>query len=196
MDAEGPVLEELTRRLAETPADFLAAPLVAGKGVVDVAAVVSDLLRDLGAGPLAASEVELFRPSGKVNEHRNRLRAVLVSTWLFHDAWFRERRPDGAAVLGFLRETAAELAGLVSAEALVGDADRREELVRLALKGLGLRPAGETVAQASDRLQTLSSLERQRVIEAARAAEERACQIREAEERRKAQEAAAQYAES
>ncbi len=196
MEREGPMLESLTRRLAETPTDFLAPPLMGAKGAIDVAAVVSDLLRDLGSDPLPASDVEAFRPaSSKESKQRKRLRAVLVSVWLFHDAWFRTRGIDGATVLTFLKETVPELAGLVSADGLVADADRREELVRLALKALGMRPAGETLEQASDRLQTLSSLERKRVIEEATQAEERARQIREAMALTAAQEAAAQYSE-
>jgi len=53
-----------------------------------------------------------------------------------------------------------------------------------------VRPAGETAAQAQDRLAAVSSGERLRVIEAARLAEERAREIREALARKAAQEAA------
>ena len=63
----------------------------------------------------------------------------------------------------------------------------------VALARLGLRPAGETIAQAQDRLTTLSSAERQRVMRAARAAEERARAIREALVRKAAQESADKY---
>ncbi|MBP7601669.1 MAG: hypothetical protein KA750_09995, partial [Thermoflexales bacterium] len=59
--------------------------------------------------------------------------------------------------------------------------------------GLALRPAGESVAQAQDRLATLNTAERQRVIQAARAAEERARAVREAMARKAAEEAAAKY---
>jgi hypothetical protein len=65
--------------------------------------------------------------------------------------------------------------------------------VRVALARVGLRPAGETIAQAQDRLMTLSSAERQRVMRAARAAEERARAIREALARKAAQESADKY---
>ncbi len=70
------------------------------------------------------------------------------------------------------------------------DPDRREELSRLCLRALNLRPAGETAAQAQDRLTTLNTVERQHVIAAARAAEERARQIREAMAKQAAEEAA------
>jgi hypothetical protein len=50
------------------------------------------------------------------------------------------------------------------AKRLVAGTDRREELARLCLRALGLRPAGETAAQAEDRLATLNSVERRRVL--------------------------------
>ena len=73
---------------------------------------------------------------------------------------------------------------------IVTDPDRREELARLALARLGFRPAGETVAQAQDRLTTLNSAERARVMKAAQVAEQRARQIREALARKAAEESA------
>jgi hypothetical protein len=61
------------------------------------------------------------------------------------------------------------------------------------LRALDLRPAGESVVQAQDRLTTLDSVERVRVIKEARAAEERARKIREEMARKAAEEAAAAY---
>ena len=76
-----------------------------------------------------------------------------------------------------------------SPEAFVTDPDRREELARLCLKALGLRPAGETIAQAEDRLATLNSVERESVRKATAAAEQRAQAIREAMARKAEDEA-------
>jgi hypothetical protein len=193
MEHEGPLLETLTRRLAECPAEFLAEPRIGSTGVVDVAAVVSDLLCDLGGALLDAQSAPVFRPAGQHKKHRNRLRTVLVASWLLHDPWFREHRRFALAVQDLLTEGLNELAELVQAPQLMSDADRREELVRLCLKALGLRPAGETAAQAEDRLTTLNSAERQRVIREAQAAEQRARAIREAMARKAAEEAAAKY---
>ncbi|HEY1052340.1 MAG TPA: hypothetical protein VGE39_21355, partial [Prosthecobacter sp.] len=85
------------------------------------------------------------------------------------------------------------LAAHTSSRSFVTDPDRREEIVRVALARLHLRPAGETAAQAQDRLTSLSASERQRVIAAARAAEERAQAIREALARKAAEESADKY---
>lgn len=47
MNREGPPIESLTRRLAETPAEFLAEPRLGKSGEVHVAAVIADLPIDL-----------------------------------------------------------------------------------------------------------------------------------------------------
>jgi hypothetical protein len=178
MEHEGPILETLLRRLAECPAEFLAQPRIGSAGTVDTAAVVSDLLHDLGGPPLSEVEAALFRTDERAQ--RNRLRAVLVACWLLHDPWFCAEGRFAAGARQFLAKEVGELAKLVQAPQLISDPDRREELARLCLRTLGLRPAGETAAQAEDRLTTLNSLERQRVIREAQAAEERARQVREA----------------
>ncbi|MGQ0604854.1 MAG: hypothetical protein ACT4QE_24495 [Anaerolineales bacterium] len=189
MKEEGPLLETFTRRLAETPPDFLAEPRIGAAGVVNVGAVISDVLVALGGAPLGAKDVErLNQPADK--KLRNRLRLKLIGAWLLHDEWFQQR--GGLAEIAglWLVHALDESAALTEATKFVTDPERREELARLCLKELGLRPAGESEAQAQDRLATLNTAERQRVIAAARAAEERARQIREAMARQAAEEAA------
>ena len=191
---EGPLLESLTRRLAETPAEFLDEPRLglagkAAKGRIHVAAVVNDLLVGLGGQPLAPDQLDLFEPADS-KQQRNRLRLILIVCWLLHDSWFREQNRFAAPAHTFLSTGLDELTGLTTANKVVSDPDRREELARLCLKSLGLRPAGETAPQAQDRLATLNTAERRRVIKAAREAEERARQIREAMAKQAAEEAA------
>jgi hypothetical protein len=179
MNREGPLLETLTRRLAECPADFLAEP-----GTVRVAAVVSDVLRALGGAPLTPEQASAFQPVNP-KAARNRLRLTLIACWLLRADWFCEQHQFAEAAHHFLRDELAD-AAVTPAPNFITDPDRREELARLCLKGLGLRPAGESLAQAQDRLTTLNSAERRRVMEATRAAEERAREIR----RRMAEDAA------
>jgi hypothetical protein len=178
MDHEGPILETLTRRLAETPEDFLAEPRIGAAGRVHTPAVVGDLLRALG-GTAGAGELARFQGTAAPRD-RNRLSITLVLCWLLADDWFVRAAPPSAALLTLLGDEAAELAAQAVAGKFVADPERREELARLALARLCYRPAGETVAQAQDRLTTLSSAERARVLRAARAGEERARAIREA----------------
>jgi hypothetical protein len=187
MQREGPPIEALTQRLAECPPDFLAAPRIGGTGTVVVAAVVADLLRELGGG-LADWQAETFTAK-KPKADRNRLSTVLVVCWLLHDPWFRAQPQWAEAAQTLLAGGLHEAAEATPADKFVSDPDRREELARLCLRELGLRPAGETIAQAQDRLTTLSAAERARVVAAARQAEERAAAIREAMRRRAEEEA-------
>ncbi|HEY3998554.1 MAG TPA: hypothetical protein VGO93_06795 [Candidatus Xenobia bacterium] len=182
---EGPDLASLLRRLTECPAEFLAEP-----GGVDVAAVVSDLLCDLGHPPLPSDTLSAPRPGEDPAATRNRLSVTLVSAWLLHDDWFIAHR-SGAAQL--FTDGLDDLAKVVRADQFVSDAERREELARWCLLAFGLRPSGESVAAAQDRLTTLSSAERARVVQATRKAEERARQVREEMIRKAAQEAAPEY---
>jgi len=188
MHTEGPALETLTRRLAECPAEFLAAPRIGGTVTVRVAAVVSGSLRDLRGQPLTAAQASLFQ-SRQPRLDRNRLSVALLACWLLHADWFRSRPEHAARALTLLTEGLNEAASATPADRFVTDPDRREELARVCLRALDLRPAGESIAQAQDRLATLNAAERQRVIEAAREAEARAQAIREAMRRREIEEA-------
>lgn len=198
MQREGPPLEALTRRLSETPGEFLAEPRIGKLGSINVAAVVADLMLDLGAQPLSDAQVGAFT-SADPRKDRNRLSLTLITAWLLGDDALKDTLGGAspaerqASLLAVLTDNVRELAELTQAPRFVADPDRREELVRFALKGLALRPAGESVAQAQDRLATLNTAERQRVIQAARAAEERARAVREAMARKAAEEAAAKY---
>jgi hypothetical protein len=180
----GPPLDRLLHRLAECPPDFLAAP-----GEIDVMALACDHFRAL--------EVAIPGPAERgalAALPREEQQLIPVVLWLIRDEWFVARPQLGAATWKFLQSDAlTRLAGLVRAEAVINDPDRREELVRVCLKGLGLVPEGESTVQAADRLTTLDSVERERVIRQTRKAEARARQVREAMARQRAEEAAARY---
>jgi hypothetical protein len=188
MKDEGPALEGLLRRLAETPQDFLAEPAHSGQPGVSVAAVASDLLRRYGATSLEPCLAELAAGSG--SSEKNRLRLALLATWLLADESFAPSRRDPRSVLGAILEVSSELAALVPAPKVSESPERREEFARLVLARLSLRPAGETEPFARDRLTALSAVERQRVLAASRAAEQRARAIREALAKKAAEEAA------
>ena len=188
MKREGPALETLTRRLAECPPEFLALPRVGETGMIHVDAVVSDLVSELGGAGLSPEAARPFQSRNRKAD-RARLSIVLLASWLLHDDWFRGQPDLAGPVLQLLRDGLAELAATTAAARFVSDPDRREELARVCLSELGLRPAGETIAQAQDRLATLNAAERQRVVKAARQAEERAQKIREAMKRQAEQEA-------
>lgn len=184
-----PPIERLVRRLAECPDDFLAPPLVGGRGGVSVAAVVGDTLHQLGSA-LPADWIAVLHPDAADATTENWLRACLVSCWLAADETLRGL-VSGEQLLRFLAHDLERMAGLVRADLLVRDPDRREEAARFLLRSAGVTPGGETSDQAADRLATLDSVTRTRVEQEARAAEERAREVRAALERKRAEEAAA-----
>ena len=190
MENEGPVLETLTRRLAETPPEFLAEPRIGNKGAVNVAAVVNDTLVALGQNGLTANDAQAFQ-SKDAKQDRNRLQVTLIGAWLLYDEWFRQHPELNAHAFDFFKNEVAALSAVTNAQKFVSDPDRREELARVALSALGLRPQGETVTQAQDRLTTLNAAEREQVVQAARVAEQRAQAVREAMAKKAAEEAAA-----
>lgn len=189
----GPDLERLTRRLAETPPEFLRPPGArkGERGAVLVAAVVSDLLRDLGGELLTAA---LARPFGASDESgRRRLSLVLVAAWLLADRWFRDANRFAPAAYELLSTGLDDLAAIVEPARFTSDPERREELARVCLRALGLRPAGESEAQSADRLATLDSAERIHLLRDTRRAQERVREVREAMRKKAAEEAAAAY---
>jgi len=193
MENEGPLLESLTHRLAECPPEFLLPPRTPSGGEIDVAAIVCDHLRALGA-PLPSGTELVFLRSAVDPAAMNRLRLIAIATWLLHDPWFLVRADLASRTWRLLAQGLDAIARVVKAETAVADPDRREELVRLCLRELGLRPQGETVAQATDRLAMLDSVERQRVLLQTRESEARARQVREAMARKAAELAATRYA--
>lgn len=190
MKNEGPPLEVLLRRIAETPGEFHGTPRVAGRGDVHVDAVVADLARSFGR---SADPATLSVLRGGSAKDRNTLSVALLLAWVLADEWFRTRKEIADRVPSAITEAAADLAPSTAADVFTKDPDRREEMARLILARLEFRPAGETIAQAQDRLTSISAAERTRVIQAARAAEERARAIREALARKAAEESADKY---
>ena len=188
-NADGPDIAALTHRLAGCPRPFLTAPRIGKAGTVSVAAVVSDLIRDVtGAPPDQAALTPFIKATP---DDANWLQTVLVASWLLHDDAFGDLADFSGLALKLFREGLRPLSGVVPAERLVTDPDRREELARLCVQALCKVPAGESPEAAEDRLTALDSVERHRVMEAARAAEAHARKVREAMEKRKAKEAAA-----
>jgi hypothetical protein len=188
MNRPGPDLETLTRRLADTPTDFMDEPRVASSGRVAVPALVNDLAGMHGGR--ATLELLAQFEGQNARSDRNRLAVAMVGAWLLADPWFLAQRLHPAALVQTLAEVTAELAAATPAHRFVTDAERREELARTMLARFGYRPAGETAAQATDRLAAISATERRRLLEASRAAEQRAREIREALARKVAAESA------
>ena len=193
MKREGPPLQRLTHRLGECPPEFLAEPFLRWSGVVRVDAVVFDVLRQIGDGKVAPTMHDVLFYARVLDSQKNLLRIVLIASWLLGDEYFQDGAKYFAAARDWLRGGLIDISNIVEAQEFVRDADRREELARECLRALNLRPAGETIEQAQDRLTTLNSVERQRVLQATQAAQKRANEIREAMLQKAAAESAAKY---
>ena len=186
---EGPPIELLTRRLSVCPREFLRPPKTLRTGEIHVGAVVFDLAGRITGRPVSPEALRPFMRAKKQGVPW--LRLVLVACWMLHDEVFQGEMPDlSPRLLAFLEGGLRELSSLVTAEQCVTEPDRREELARMCLDALGILPAGESRAEAKDRLNALDSRERARVLEKTRKAQEHARKVREAMRRKKAREAA------
>lgn len=99
--------------------------------------------------------------------------------------------PDPLRTL--FRATLPGLAAMSAPDRWIRDPEGSEEFVRLVLRDLGVTPQGETAARAADRLQSISLLERHRLVGLSREAEARAREVREALRAQAAKEAADKY---
>lgn len=183
-------IEPLLHRLQHTPIRFLDEPRLGTKGDLVVKALAGDVLRHV-AGDVGYHWADVEQLDVQVASERNRMRITVLVIWLLFDVRFFGQPALLTAIQSLLLKGLHALASLVDAGVMVTDTDRREELVRYVLDQLHILPEGETRAQAQDRLQTLDSVEQQRVMEASRAAEARARQVREEIQRRLAEEEAA-----
>jgi hypothetical protein len=188
MDKAGPSLEHLLHRIAGVPSEFSAEPLIASKGEVHVPAVVRDLFAMRGLH-LDIATLSVFAGRDAKTD-RNRLSIALLMCWVLSDREIPVAPEGSELMLGLLRDDAGQLATYTNVNKLSQDAERREELARLILARLGLRPAGETAAQAQDRFTSISSIERARILKASQQAEQRARALREALAKKAAEESA------
>ncbi len=198
MTTEGPQLDALVHRLADCPPAFLDDPRMEAyyddgetSGTVDVPAVIGDLFVDYGVVP-EPTHIAPFRGAAALDV--NWLKLTMVTSWLARDRWFVDRPQLFQRVRRFLAdEGLKQLARLVEAETFVTNAERREELARLLLHALDLRPAGESEDQAEDRLQSVSTVSREAVLAEMREKRERARKLREEMAKKRAREAATRY---
>jgi len=188
-----PPLAEWLRWVAEMPAAFRSEPEGFPGGRVRVRAVVADVLETLGA-PADAALLDAFTPADGSARERNRLAWAMAAA---HVLWHPALREGGAGarakarVRRLLVEELAALSAVVPADSLLAEDERREELVRRALRACGLSLPGESREEAEDRLKQVDSLERHKVLAAAAERERRSREVREAMAKKAAAEAAA-----
>jgi hypothetical protein len=186
---EGLQLEYLLRRLAECPQEFTISSDQTKPNMIFPPAIVGDFFRDICGVTISREKLAEFHLNPSAN-NRNWLNLVLIACWLYHDEWFVTQKPAADSLMNLFQNHFIKLAKIVKAELFVTDPDRREEFARLCLHAAGYRPKGENENIAADRLKTLDSIERDRVIKAAKQVEKRAAEIRIAMAKQAAIEAA------
>lgn len=187
---EGPSIEGMIDRLASIPGDFMKefSEKVSSKTDLNLPALVNDLLLDTGDRPLSAEEVKALESSADNNYRR----LVSIFCHIYHDRYFIMNNPEAGLIrkLMFSQHLSTLGKSVSKAELFISDPDRREELCRLALRAVNLFPQGENENRAKERLGTLDSVERKKILDKTRQAQERAREIREAMLRKEAEEAA------
>jgi len=178
-----PPLAVLLRHVAEMPAVF--------RGDADVRAVVGDLIETLCRGLAPERTLAAFDAAGATAAETNRLRWVLAACHLLWHPAFRAAGASRESVERLLVQDLATLAGIVSVDELDRDEERREELIRRALRALSATLPGESSNEGEDRFRQVDSVERRRVLVAAAERERRAREVREAMAKKAAEEAAA-----
>lgn len=197
MRRSGPEITYLTHRLSGAPPEIMEKAVTVFTGALQVttAAIISDIMYDLGGDMLTPEEAKVFSEM-KNRSDDNLPRILQIVCYLCEDPWFIELARSEPAfkvdekVKKLLFHGLKELAKVVKAEYLVNDPEGREEISRMVLKALDLVPAGESEEQALDRLAAIDSVERAAVIEKTRSAQKRARELREAMARKEAEEAA------
>ncbi|MCA9532444.1 MAG: hypothetical protein KC593_02150 [Myxococcales bacterium] len=206
-------VERLCRRLGAIPGVFLEAT-EPGQAPLATHAILYDLVLVQSGEPASEELVSAFTatsaavessPKGKKRSASKKSAGAAVAptqraflarllAWLLMDDAFRGTGRDALEVA---LEAPMSVLECVAARQFVEDSDRREELVRLTLRNLGLAPADERREDAEDRLSALDSVRRVRLLQEARAAED-ARRQRERElaaelARKQAEEQAARY---
>lgn len=194
-------VERLCRRVGAIPSVFVEEPRE-GQAPLATHAILHDLvLVQCEHAPTKAFLQSFRRGAAKAGSvggpyvtpaQRHFLARVLA--WLLMDEAFRGLP---AKQLQHAIESALGVLEVVAARQFLDDADRREELVRLVLRDLGVQPEGEAEADAEDRLSSLDSVRRVRLLKEARAAEDerrkREAEIAAELARKRAEEQAARY---
>jgi len=198
MKKKGPSIIYLMHRITEIKNVFLREPetkinpktKIKNKGIINTKAVISDLIFNTGGRFITEEEAGNFVLNhSRVN--RNYLGIILIVCYLLNDNWFIKRTLLPEKIISILiSNDLKELSRIVSFELFFEDQERREELIRISLKHLNLIPEGETGVKAKDRLNTLDSVERMRIIRKTKNAQKRAQELRAAMARKAAEEAA------
>lgn len=188
---KGPSISYIDLRLSEIPPIFIDKPEIID-GFTTTSIILSDLLYEIEDRPLSRIETDKFFNS--IKSDINHLKIIQIICYILNDNWFRNYFKSNKnkinSIKSFLFTDLTEYSKINKAERFVYDGEGREELSRLLFKSLSLIPEGETETEAKDRLVSIDSIERKKVIELSKQSQKRIKELREALERKEAEEAA------
>lgn len=194
MGVEVPPLAEFLRWLQRTPEAFVP-PLSDQKGSVApevrLPAVVADLYESYFRSRADDAFTQAFAEHDASENERNRRAWVLIACHLLWHPMLRAIGIRRDAFRKFFLQELPALAAAAPVDQVLEDEERREELVRRALRACELQLPGESDRDAEDRLAQVDSIERLRLLREASHKERRAREIREEMARKAAEEAAA-----
>lgn len=193
----GPSLVSLTQRLFQMPKEFLFSPILKIpsnrknlKHTIYIPAIYSDLCYFIWNEFPKAEELKFLQVSSTSSD-LNLLSIYSITIYLLHYPFFKNKPFLKEKVWLLFSEKLPSYKNIIKAEKFILDAEKREELSRFVLYHLGYIPLLETERYALERLTSLDSIERIKLVEATRKAQiAREEAIREAIRRREAEEAA------
>lgn len=161
------------------------------KNGIDTNALLMDVVRQIDSTQSNTSEfVDIKTWKSLSADH---LKAIQLGAWFFSLYGFDTSGISIASIQSFLIDDLKELSRFVTPKEWLSDEDRSEEFVRMALSACQIYPDGESTEDAMDRLEALSTLKRNNVLNESSEAYNRIIAIRRQMAEQKAREAANVY---
>lgn len=123
----------------------------------------------------------------------NHWRAIHISTWLLSHQDFKNNPVIEDKLYNFWFVELQLASAYVKSNEWINDDERAEEMVRLLLYCCEIIPYGENQEEAADKLSSLSSVDRHKVLKQSYEAHERIMNIKREMEEKRAREAANTY---
>lgn len=194
---QGPPILVLMQRLLQTPREFLFSPLFELsptrknlKNSIYLPALYSDLCFFISNEFANPEDLKFFKLENN-SQNINLLNIYALAVYLLHFPFFQNKPFLKSKLQVLFEKKLVAYNEILKAEKFIIDSEKREEFCRFILYHLGYIPESETERYALERLTSLDSIERIKLISDARRAQiAREEAIREAIRKREAEEAA------
>ncbi|MEO8773502.1 MAG: hypothetical protein ABI371_04140 [Gelidibacter sp.] len=183
---------ELVTHLRKCPDAYLKPSNLTHPDGLDSVALICDTYRVINLNFLQ-KEFKLPYANPLKWKKDNEWRAIHMSAWLLsHKVFLNISKPDEKLFMFWFKDL-SDASDYVEADQWINDEERAEEMVRLLLNRCEIIPYGESHEEAADKLSSVSSAERHKVLTQSYEAHERIMQIKREMAEKKAREAANTY---